>query len=344
MLKVLRRFRWKNLPKRQRQLTALTVVVGATTATMNYKFKECIEIVGNPAEISNPNTLFWLRMVYGRMRSRWFGAMAEVHVPVALRQSLYSLFAWRYNADLEEVRYPLESFRSFQDFFCRSLKTGSRPIADVPEGLVCPVDATVLKAETLDCPLGRVEQVKGATFSVTSLLGSDPSRSLGAKSKLQYVVLYLAPGKYHRIHAPCALEFDSGKHFAGELLPVRTGFLQWMPDVFSVNERVILSGTWKQGQIHVVPVGAANVGNIYLDFDEKLKTNRLRDVVWHCGGDVSEKKFVPPASLQPGEHLGGFRMGSTVVIVFESSADFEWRVAPGDEVRVGQPLGESRLV
>ena len=45
--------------------------------------------------------------------------------------------------------------------------------------------------------------------------------------------------------------------------------------------------------MNLVAVGAANIGSIFLDFDRKLKTNRLRDIAVHCGGDISE----PWASL-----------------------------------------------
>lgn len=58
--------------------------------------QECIEIVGNPADITAPHTLFWLRVFFGRMRSRWAGALMETRIPVALRSPLYGLFAWAY--------------------------------------------------------------------------------------------------------------------------------------------------------------------------------------------------------------------------------------------------------
>merc|ERR1712203_1252549 len=108
---------------------------------------------------------------------------------------------------------------------------------------------------------------------------------------VHYAVLYLAPGNYHRFHSPAQMEFKSGRHFCGELFPVREWLLNRVDDVLSLNERVVLSGTWRFGQMHFAAVAAANVGNIYLDFDEKLKTNRLRDIVVHCGGDVSSKLY-----------------------------------------------------
>lgn len=317
------------------------IFVTGVTATMEYKFKECIEIVGNPAEVTSPHKLFWLRMLFGRMRSRWFGALSEVYLPVALRSPLYRLFAWKYSVDLEDVRYPLDSFRTFNDFFCRALRDGARPVAELSQGLVSPVDGQVLRSGVIHNEKARVEQVKGATYSVSSFLGLDPvEMKSSATSTVRYVVLYLPVGAYHRIHAPCEVRFTQGRHFAGELLPLRSSVLRRLDDVFSVNERVVLSGHWHHGQLHLAAVAAANVGSIFLDFDAKLKTNRLRDVAVHCGGDVSSKMYPDGVQLAAGGPVGGFRLGSTVVLVFEAPPGFQWKVAEGEAVRVGQPLGE----
>jgi len=319
----------------------VSVFVGCTVASMEYKFKECIDIVGNPAQVTSPHRLFWLRMLFGRMRSRWFGSLCETYLPVALRSPAYRLFAWTYNVDLAEVRYPLDSYRTFSDFFSRALRDDARPIADVPAGLVSPVDGQVMTSGVLQGANARVEQVKGATYSVPAFLGFDPEKvKASATSTVRYVVLYLAAGDYHRIHSPCEVTFTQGRHFCGELLPVRAGLLRRVSDVFCVNERVVLSGSWRYGQMHLAAVAAANVGNIFLDFDAKLKTNRLRDIAVHCGGDVSSKMYPDGVSLSAGGAVGGFRLGSTVVLIFEAPQDFQWKVGEGDKVRVGQPLGE----
>lgn len=302
--------------------------------------EECLEIVGNKADIREPHTMFWLRVLFGRMRSRWVGAAADVRIPVALRSSIYSFFAWRYSMAVDEIRYPLDSFTTFNEFFSRKLVDGARPISKVPKGLVSPVDGTVTTLGKITEESDRVEQVKGATYNVRSFLGLDPRESIQPKSELHYVVLYLAPGNYHRFHSPCDLTFKRGRHFCGELLPVRPWFLERFNDVLAVNERVTLNGDWQFGFMSLVAVGAANCGSVFLDFDHKLKTNRLRDIAVHCGGDVSEKLYPDGVKLSSGDVVGGFRMGSTVVLVFESPKGFQWDVTPGENIKVGQPLGQ----
>lgn len=337
-------------------MTYAGLVGAGIVATLEYKFQECIDIVANPAQITAPHRIFWLRMLWGRTRSRFFGSFADFHMPVSFRIPAYRLFAWRYDANLDEIRYPLDSFKSFAEFFARPLKEGARPVSDMPAGLVSPVDGQVLTHGVVSGLDARIEQVKGSTYNVTSFLGLDPADVPGdtddggiapgvttaeASVEIRYIVLYLPMGCYHRFHSPAKLTFFQGRHFCGETLPAFASVLERVPDIFSVNERVVLSGRWHFGQMHLVAVASTNVGNIWLDFDAKLKTNRMRDIAVYCGGDISSKFFPDGVELCAGETVGGFRLGSTVVLVFDAPHGFEWNVARGDSVRVGQPLGEA---
>jgi len=328
------------MPKRRQYMCYAAGSVAFTTLVLEHKFKECVEVVGNPAHVTSTHTIFWLRLAYGRTRSRWFGSLAELTLPVKLREPIFRLFTWRYGGDLDEVRYPLDSFQTFNEFFCRSLRDGSRPIEHVPDGLVSPVDGRLMTCGTYTVPGERISQVKGATYSVPAFLGLEPLEDEDPVHLVHYAVLHLAPGNYHRIHSPAEVEIKSGRHFCGEMFPLRESFLNRFDDVFCVNERVVLTGTWQFGQIHLAAVAAANVGNIYLDFDTRLKTNRMRDICVHCGGDVSSKLYQQGVvQLSPGDSIGGFRLGSTVVLFFDAPRNFQWKAAIGDAVRVGQPLG-----
>jgi len=319
---------------------AAMMILGVATVVEEF-FVQCVLAHGNPAEVTSLRYLFWLRILFGRARARCFGRVAETPLPRCLRAPGYRLFARVFGSCLDEVSEPLDSFPSFADFFCRSLKEGARPVAGVPAGLVSPVDGRLLTTGLVDRPDARVEQVKGTTYSVRGFLGHDPLKAKGPGTVLRYAVIYLNPGDYHQVHSPCGCTITEGRHFPGELLPVGGGILRWMSDVFCINERVVLSGTWRYGAMHLAAVGAANVGNIYLNFDRSLKTNSTRDLTVHCGGDVASRLYTDGVRLEAGDAVGGFRLGSTVVLVFEAPADFEWAVPLGGKVRVGEPLGSA---
>jgi len=44
--------------------------------------------------------------------------------------------------------------------------------------------------------------------------------------------------------------------------------------------------------------------------------------------------------LHVGEEMGGFKLGSTVVLVFEAPENFKFVIEPGQYVKMGQPLGQ----
>ena len=320
-------------------LGGLSIAVG----TFQYKFNECISVVGNPSGVVEPNKLFYARMIFGRLRSKIIGSIMDRDVSVSMREPLYRFYSRMTGVNLDEIRYPIDSFRSMQEFFTRPLKKDCRPMeTSNPLCLVSPADSEVIcfgDASDID---DRLPQVKGTTYSLKGFLGSDPFRHMDtrdkskARSVLKYVVLYLCPGDYHRFHSPTNFHMTNAKHFSGEVLSVNKLSLKFLNDVFTVNERVVLSGTWSQGQMHYAAVAAHGVGNIKMSFENKLKTNDVRTVPVYCGGDIRNRTF--DETFNFGDEIGMFKLGSTIVMIFESSPDMQWAVKEGDKVKVGQLL------
>lgn len=193
---------------------------------------------------------------------------------------------------------------------------------------------------------------------------------------LYYCVVYLAPGDYHRFHSPVAWVVESRRHFAGELYSVSPYLQKHLPGLFTLNERVVLLGRWKYGFFSYIPVGATNVGSIKINFDKELRTNSLlTDTAAdraaeeaaqrgeaYCG--FSEATYEPASALlggyalKRGEEMGGFQLGSTIVLVFEApkrevksdseggenknsdiTRGWKWNIRPDQKVKVGQALG-----
>lgn len=61
-----------------------------------------------------------------------------------------------------------------------------------------------------------IEQVKGVSYSLQAFLGSKPEEHAEQSKKLHYVVVYLAPGDYHRFHSPTSWSINELRHFPGE--------------------------------------------------------------------------------------------------------------------------------
>lgn len=179
-------------------------------------------------------------------------------------------------------------------------------------------------------------------LKVNKSLKSDPN----VKTDLFYAVIYLAPGDYHRFHSPVTWVTTLRRHFIGELYSVAPYFQKSFNNLFVINERVALLGYWKYGFFSMTPVGATNVGSIVLNFDQKLLTNVSKlDNEITKKGTCYEASYENASSLlkgEPlfkGEEMGGFKLGSTVVLVFEAPSNFKFDVELNDKVKMGQSLG-----
>lgn len=190
---------------------------------------------------------------------------------------------------------------------------------------------------------------------------------------LYYCVIYLAPGDYHRFHSPVSWVVESRRHFAGELYSVSPYLQRTLPGLFTLNERVVLLGRWRWGFFSYIPVGATNVGSIKINFDRELRTNSLTtDTAADKAAEEASARGEPYSgfaeasyanaspilhghALKRGEEMGGFQLGSTIVLVFEApkgrrpSLDegysdqrpggWKWSISRGQKVKVGQALG-----
>jgi phosphatidylserine decarboxylase len=202
--------------------------------------------------------------------------------------------------------------------------------------------------------------------------------SLSAKSptSLFYCVIYLAPGDYHRFHSPIPWVVESRRHFAGELYSVSPYLQRTLSGLFTLNERVVLLGRWRHGFFSYTPVGATNVGSIVINFDKELRTNSLTtDTAADRAAEEAAKRgeqwsgFVEATygnasqvlgghALRRGEEMGGFQLGSTIVLVFEAPKDqrassfdegfseqkrqggWKWNIEKGQKIKVGEAIGE----
>lgn len=112
--------------------------------------------------------------------------------------------------------------------------------------------------------------------------------------------------------------------------------------MFVLNERVALLGKWKHGFFSMIPVGATNVGSIKINFDEALKTNQKEDIPLGTYTEVTYKsasKILGGKALKFGDEMGGFYLGSTVVLVFEAPQTFKFDVTSGQKIKMGEALG-----
>ncbi|VDK43256.1 unnamed protein product [Anisakis simplex] len=273
--------------------------------------------------------------------SRFTGGIANTHIPGWLRPTLFGWYVRTYDCRMDEALIEdLSAYPTFAAFFNRPLKKILRPISD--SALVSPADGIVVHYGKVHD--GRIEYVKGHDYDVSEFIApsktnnspEDVELKLRDGKELYQIVIYLAPGNYHSFHSPASWISQREVHYPGLLLSVRPSLLERFPYLLCVNERVVLNGHWKHGFFSLSAVAATNVGDVTIDADPNLRTNIKRAQME--GNRCSATTTSLVHSYEPGEKVGEFRIGSTVVIIFEAPPTIDFAVRAGDNIRYGQSL------
>jgi len=251
----------------------------------------------------------------------------------AFKNALIRLFVRGFKPDMTDAvdRDPT-AYPSFNEFFTRALRPGTRPVDADRHAIVAPVDGTVSEAGTLSAD--RLLQAKGHEYSLRALLAGNSAweRTFAGGS---FATIYLAPYNYHRIHMPLAGELRESFYVKGRLFSVNRTTAQLVPGLFSRNERVFCGFDSGGMPFGVILVGALNVGSMA--------------TVWH--GDLTpnpQSKIVPlpvtdvlaPTTLAKGDEMARFNMGSTVILLLPPDAG-HWQesLVAGRVLRMGERIG-----
>jgi phosphatidylserine decarboxylase len=276
-----------------------------------------------------PLSLSLLHIYPKKLASRFAGRAATLAIPRVARPALLGGFAKRYRINLDEAELPVGDYPNLQSFFTRRLKAGVRPQDPLLPGAVnSPVDARILAC-------GRIEadtaiQAKGLPYRVSELLTQHAPVFDGG----HFLTLHLSPREYHRIHVPIAGKVQSIARVEGELWPVYEASAKHVPRLYVRNRRAVWlaqgSGADEGLEVACVLVGATHVGGVVID--ERWLGGRPLP---KTGGFAVEG-----LPCQPGDDLGTFQFGSTVVLLIGGAKAGGWKPSVREGmVKVGQRLG-----
>jgi len=260
--------------------------------------------------------------------SRIVGWLAAAEAGV-ITQFFIRTFIKAFKVDMSEAKHSEPTYyKTFNAFFTRQLKDDIRPIEKDSKQLCHSVDGRVSQFGKI---IGdEIFQAKGHNYSLTTLLGGKPELASVFKGG-DFATIYLSPRDYHRIHMPIEGKLTDMLHVPGDLFSVNPLTAANVPGLFARNERVVTIFDTPVGKVAIVLVGATIVASI--------------ETVW--AGNIS-----PPAgktvqhwqyedqdiSLNKGDEMGLFKLGSTIVVCFEPNAVEFTDLQAGMVTRLGQPF------
>jgi len=262
------------------------------------------------------------RRVLTNIISAGFGKFASHRFHPVLQKFINSSYVKLLKLDMKEFKSPKE-YKSLNELFTRKLLK-NREIDIDENSVISPTDSLITECGKLKKDVAM--QIKGMSYSIDSLL-----LETNYKNKIydgEYINLYLSPKDYHRYHVPCDLQVLRVIHIPGKLYPVNLRFLRKKIDLFIENERVILECQAKEKILYIVLVGALNVGQMTLTFEKRIETNKNSTLSVYDYENLFMKK---------GELLGYFKMGSTVLLLFEKNS-VKFDVKSFEKVKFGQKI------
>ena len=251
----------------------------------------------------------------------------------AFKNALIRLFMRGFRPDMADAVEPEPTaYASFNEFFTRALRPGTRPVDADPHAIVSPVDGTV--SEAGDLSADRLLQAKGHEYTLRALLAGNTAweRTFAGGT---FATIYLAPYNYHRIHMPLAGGLRECFYVPGRLFSVNRTTAQLVPGLFARNERVFCGFDSGGVPWANILVGALNVGSMATVWHGDVSPRKIRDLTALPVNDL-----LAPAQLAKGDEMARFNMGSTVILLFPpGAAKWDAKLKAGNTLRMGERIG-----
>jgi phosphatidylserine decarboxylase len=244
---------------------------------------------------------------------RWTSGILRRFARSPVSRFVVPSFAKIYHLNQEEMEKGLSEYPTLHDLFVRTLKKEARKIDKGNNTVVSPVDAVIEDVgpitETSDI------LVKGKTYSIDEMLGNH--ELLVKYLSGTYMILYLSPSHYHRIHSPVNGIVTKQWTLGAISYPVNRLGLKYGVRTLAKNYRVITEVKTDFGHVSIVKVGAMFVNSIETT---------------HMGSE-----------LEKGGEMAYFSFGSTVVLLFEKDIfQIDSTLQTPKEIKVGEKIGVFR--
>jgi phosphatidylserine decarboxylase len=250
------------------------------------------------------------RLMIELTNGRWTSVILRRFARSGISRFVVPSFAKIYKLNQDEMEKALHEYHTLHDLFVRTLKKEARLVDENKNSVVSPVDAVIEDVGTIKETSEMF--VKGKSYSIQEMLGNEETVTKYLNGT--YMLLYLSPSHYHRIHSPVEGKIVKQWTLGSKSYPVNKMGLKYGVRTLAKNYRMITEVNTASGHIAIVKVGAMFVNSI-----EKT----------HKG-----------MNLQKGEEMAYFSFGSTVVLLFEQGVfKIDSSIQTPKDIRIGERIG-----
>ena len=222
-------------------------------------------------------------------------------------EHIINAFIRVFKVDMQDAAIQdISQYSTFNEFFTRQLNEDARPIDHSMPCIVSPCDGKISM-------FGEIEentliQAKNKTFTLNEFL-TPSCKNLHKFTGGSFYTIYLSPRDYHRVHSAYAGQLLEMIYVPGRLFSVAPYAPKTIDKLYARNERVISIFKVDNGYMAITMVGAVNVAAIDMAWAGMVTPPHMNTTVHY---DYSEQDI----TLDKGQQMGTFNMGSTVVIMF----------------------------
>lgn len=250
---------------------------------------------------------FFIELTNGK----WTSVLLKRFSKSNLSRHIIPSFAKTYKINLGEMRKAISEYPTLHDFFIRELKSGVRPIHQEETSVVSPVDAVIEDIGMIQSD--SIIVVKNKKYSISEMLGGNEKAEYYLNGT--YMIFYLSPSHYHRIHAPISGKVVDQWKLGSKSYPVNKAGLKYGKSTLSKNYRSITEISVNNKKFALVKVGAMFVNSIELTH--------------------------PDEKLVKGSEMAYFTFGSTVILLFPEN---QFTILPSIKapyhIKLGEKIGE----
>ncbi|MDA1476236.1 phosphatidylserine decarboxylase [Bacillus changyiensis] len=227
-----------------------------------------------------------------------------------LSKPLIRSYIKTFHLNTEEMLEDVHSFNSLHELFIRKLKNEARPLSSGFDNLISPVDGMIEEIGKISAEKQFI--VKNKPYSLEEMIGH--SELVNRYFDGTYIIIYLSPKDYHRIHSPANGKLEKQYILGSTSYPVNKMGLTYGKSPLTKNYRMISEFKHQYGSALLVKVGAMYINSIVTLTDQ----NEWRQ----------------------GEEIAYFSFGSTVILLFEKDTFvLNERIYPSLKVKMGEVLG-----
>jgi len=252
------------------------------------------------------------KLIPNILLTRILGFLASSKLKI-VKTILIKGFIAIYKPNLNEALYEdIRKYESYNEFFTRKLKEGSRIIDNSDTAFTSPVDWEIVDHGFIE--EGQLIQAKKFKYALEDLVGKNYKNLY---DEGYFITIYLAPTDYHRIHCPFDGKIMDSQHLGTSLYSVNKKAQESIPKLYVKNERSVLQIDSEGLNYSLVSVGASVVGSIvpFWSVDENASRKQLIEE-WKSVAMLNEQ-------VRKGDELAHFKMGSTVILLFEDSSKLD---------------------